>query len=175
MSVYPRTAGFTHLNLAEVRDATLLLVAGLMFIGGASGSTAGGIKVTTFSTLFFAIVSALRGEEQVRAFERSIPARQVYRALSVALLSVAVVFLLTFGLLVTARFAFIDVLFEAVSAFGTVGLSTGVTPTLPDTSRAILILGMFIGRLGPLTLALALTGRAIALRYRYPEDSVTIG
>ena len=175
MSVFPRTAGFTAVNLAEVRDATLFLIAGLMFIGGASASTAGGIKVTTFSTLFFAILASLRGEDHVRAFDRVIPDRQIYRSLSVALLSVAVVFLLTFGLSVTVRFAFIDLLFEAVSAFGTVGLSTGVTPELPDRARLLLSAGMFIGRLGPLTIALALAGRAAMLRYRYPEEDVSIG
>src|SRR5690606_33720280 len=127
MSTFPRTAGFTVVDMGQLRDATLLLIAGLMFIGGASASTAGGIKVTTFSTLFFAILASLRGEEHVRAFDRTIPARLVYRALSVALLSVAVVFLLTFALSVTAQALFMDVLFESVSAFGTTGLSTGLT------------------------------------------------
>lgn len=175
MSTFPRTAGFTVVDMGQLRDATLLLIAGLMFIGGASASTAGGIKVTTFSTLFFAILASLRGEEHVRAFDRTIPARLVYRALSVALLSVAVVFLLTFALSVTAQALFMDVLFEAVSAFGTTGLSTGITPDLPDHARAVLVIGMYVGRLGPLTIAVALSGRAAVLRYRYPEEDVSIG
>ena len=174
-SVYTRTAGFTVMDPGGLGDETLLIIVGLMFIGGASASTAGGIKVTTFSTLLFAIIASLRGAEHVTAFEREIPWPLINRALSVALLSVAIVFTLSFMVAATSTRPFVEMLFEATSAFGTVGLSTGVTPELTEPGRLVIIAGMFIGRLGPLTLALALIGRATRTQVRYAEEEVNIG
>jgi trk system potassium uptake protein TrkH len=175
MSVFARTAGFAVVNLAALQQATLVMLAALMFIGGASASTAGGIKVSTFSALFFALIAAIRGEEHVTAFGREIPTRQVYRALSVALLAIAIVFSLSFGLAALEAGQFVALFFEAVSAFGTVGLSTGVTPELGNDGRWLLIVGMFVGRLGPLTIALSLMQRASARPFRYPEQEISIG
>ena len=175
MSVFARTAGFSVLDFGLVANATLFFLAGLMFIGGAAASTAGGIKLTTFSTLFFAIVASLRGDEHVTVFQREISWRQINRALAIGLLSVAIVFTLSFGVAATTDLPFVDMLFESVSAFGTVGLSNGVTPQLDHVGRIILVAGMFVGRLGPLTIALALSARARRTRVRYPEETIGIG
>ena len=147
-----------------------------MFIGGASGSTAGGIKVNTFTALFGAIIASVRGQEHVHLFDREISWEQVNRALTVALLSVAIVFSLAFALIATNEGDPIHLIIEAVSAFGTVGLSAGVTPTLDAVGQLILIIGMFVGRVGPLTIALALSARfATRERIRYPEAEINIG
>jgi trk system potassium uptake protein TrkH len=147
----------------------------LMFVGGASGSTAGGIKIQTFSLLYFAIISAVRGHRNVEAFRREVPIADVLRAIAVALLSLALIFMVTFALTVTERFTVLQIMFEAFSAFGTVGLSTGITPETTPAGRVILILTMFAGRLGPLTLVLALTARERRTVYHWPEEAIKIG
>jgi trk system potassium uptake protein TrkH len=147
----------------------------LMFVGGAAGSTAGGIKLQTFSILYFAIVSAVRGFREVEAFRRQVPMADVLRAIAVALLSLALIFVVTFALTVSERFALLPILFETFSAFGTVGLSTGITPDLSPVGRVILILTMFAGRLGPLTLVLALAARERRTVYHWPEEAIKIG
>ena len=176
-SIYARTSGFSALNLGGAEPDVLLVIAGLMFIGGASGSTAGGIKVNTFTTLFATIIASIRGQERVHLFQREIPWPQVNRALTVALLSVALVFTFVILLLATnQQHDAIDVIFEGFSAFGTTGLSTGITGTLNEAGQLILIVAMFVGRVGPLTIALALATRfAIHERIRYPESEIQIG
>ena len=175
-SIYSRTSGFTSFDLGQARPDTLLFIAGLMFIGGASASTAGGVKVNTFSALFFAIVASIRGDEHVNAFGREIPWRQINRALSVALLSVAIVFASTFLLSFSHDADFIRILFEVVSAFATCGLSAALTPTLNEPGQLIVIVTMFVGRVGPLTIALALAERlGRPNRLRYPEAELNIG
>lgn len=175
LAVVPRTAGFSSVDIGRMTEAGQIVLIPLMFIGGASGSMAGGIKVQTFSLLFFAIISAVRGLPEVEAFRRRVPTAEVLRAIAVALLSVALVFGAAFALNVSERVAFLRVLFEAVSAFGTVGLSTGITPETSAAGRMILIATMFVGRLGPLTLFLALAARERHARYRWPEEAVKIG
>ena len=171
-----RTAGFSALSTGGLTEASLFIVMALMFIGGASGSTAGGIKVNTFSILLVAIVSTARGRPSAEAFGRRIPHILIYRALSVALLSIAAVFLVALGLeVLTPNASFVQVLFEAVSAVGTVGASTGITRDLPDLARLIVVLAMFVGRLGPLTLVLALTARARPIAYRPAVETMRIG
>ncbi len=170
-----RTAGFTALDTGALLDTSLFVVMALMFIGGASGSTAGGIKVNTFSVLLIAIVSTVKGEPSAVAFGRRIQHAIVYRALAVALLSIGFVFLTGLGLTLTTDATFVQTLFEAVSAFGTVGASTGITPDLSDPARLITTVAMFVGRLGPLTLVLALAARAHAVAYRPAVESVRIG
>jgi len=175
-SIYARTSGFTAFALNDKEPETLLVLMGLMFIGGASGSTAGGIKLTTFSALGFAIIASVRGDEHVNAFGREIPWRQINRALSVALLSVAIVFTSTFLLSIAHDGEFIDIMFEAVSAFATCGLSTGITGSLNEAGQLIIIVTMFIGRVGPLTIALALAERlGRPNRLRYAEAELNIG
>jgi trk system potassium uptake protein len=170
-----RTAGFTALDTAAFAEATLFVIMALMFIGGASGSTAGGIKVNTLSVLITAIVSTVRGQPSAIAFGRRIQHAIVYRALAVALLAIGFVFVVGLGVTLTSEATFVQTLFESVSAFGTVGASTGITPDLPDSARLIVIAAMFVGRLGPLTLVLALTARQRTISFRPAVESVRIG
>ena len=170
-----RTAGFTALDTGAFAEATLFVVMALMFIGGASGSTAGGIKVNTFSVLLIAIVSTVRGQPSAMAFGRRIQHAVVYRALAVALLALAWVFVVGLGLTLTSEATFVQTLFEAISAFGTVGASTGITPELPDQARMIAAFAMFVGRLGPLTLVIALAARQRPIPFRPAVESVRIG
>jgi trk system potassium uptake protein len=170
-----RTAGFTALDTGAFAEATLFVVMALMFIGGASGSTAGGIKVNTFSVLLIAIVSTVRGQPSAIAFGRRIQHAIVYRALAVALLAIGFVFVVGLGVTLTSDATFVQTLFESVSAFATVGASTGITPDLPDPARLIIAFAMFVGRLGPLTLVLALTARQRTVSFRPAVESVRIG
>ncbi len=170
-----RTAGFTALDTAAFAEGTLFVVMALMFIGGASGSTAGGIKVNTFSVLLIAIVSTVRGQPSATAFGRRIQHAIVYRALAVALLAVAFVFVVGLGVTLTTDATFVQTLFESVSAFATVGATTGITPDLTDPARLIVTGAMFVGRLGPLSLVLALTARERTISFRPAVESVRIG
>ncbi len=172
-----RTAGFSTFPTASLRDPTLFIVMAMMFIGGASGSTAGGIKVNTFSVLLIAIVSTVRGRPSAEALGRRIPHEVVYRALSVALLSIAFIFVVALCLELTtpAGIPFVAIVFESISAFGTVGASTGLTPELPPAARALLIPAMFAGRLGPLTLVLALAARRRPVPARPAIETMRIG
>lgn len=170
-----RTAGFTALDTGAFVEATLFVVMALMFIGGASGSTAGGIKVNTFAVLLSAIVSTVRGQPSAMAFGRRIQHAIVYRALAVVLLAIAFVFVIGLGLTLTTDATFVQTLFEAVSAFGTVGATTGITPDLTDPARLITAFAMIVGRLGPLTLVLALAARARPMSSRPAIESVRIG
>lgn len=174
-SVTPRTAGFNSLEVGRLFDQTLVVTMGLMFIGGASGSTAGGVKVNTFSVLGIAILSSIRGRPSAEAFGRRIPHGVVYRALSVALLFIAFAFLVALVLQALVEEPFLETTFETLSALGTVGLTTGITPGLPDPAKALVAFAMFAGRLGPLTLVLALAARARAVPYRPAVETLRIG
>ena len=173
--VTPRTAGFNSVDTSAMTENGLFVLIALMFVGGAAGSTAGGIKVQTFSLLFFAIVSTVRGRGEVECFGRRVPTRYLMRAIAVALLALALVFTVAFALTLTEQRRFLYLLFEAFSAFGTVGMSTGLTPDLTSVGRIIVGLTMFAGRLGPLTLVLALTARERQHAYRWPEEGIKIG
>jgi trk system potassium uptake protein TrkH len=174
-SVTLRSGGFAVINQGALGEAALFIAMALMFIGGASGSTAGGIKVNTFTVLLIAIVSTVRGRPSAEAFGRRVPHELIYRALSVALLSIAFVFIVALGMEVLAGTPFVDTTFEAISAFGTVGLSTGITPDLPATAQLLEAVAMFVGRLGPLTLALALAARQRPRAYQPALESMRIG
>lgn len=174
-SVQPRTAGFNSWDYSQVSDASLLGTIVLMFIGGGSASTAGGLKVTTFVLLFFVIIAEVSGEEHVNVFSRRVDARTIRQALTVALLGVAAVVGATMILSEVTGFALRDVMFETTSAFGTVGLSTGITPKMPVLGQLVLIVLMFFGRLGPITLVSALLLREHQRRYIYPEGRPLIG
>jgi potassium uptake TrkH family protein len=174
-AVMPRTAGFNSLDYGQMRDGTLLGTDVLMFIGGGSAGTAGGIKVTTFIILFFVIYAEVRGERHVNAADRRIGERVQRQALTVALLAIGLVMTSTLILLEITRMPTRDVLFETVSAFATVGLSTGITADLPGTGQVVLVVLMFVGRLGPITLVSALALREKQLRYTLPEGRPLIG
>lgn len=173
--VQPRTAGFNSLDYAQMEPTSLLVTDVLMFIGGGSASTAGGIKVTTFMVLFFAIVAETRGEPHVDAFGREIGSPVLRQALTVALLGVALVVSGTLALLAVSGLPLDQVLFEVISAFATVGLSTGITADLPAAGHYILIVLMFLGRTGPVTLATALVLRERRRLYRRPQERVLVG
>jgi trk system potassium uptake protein len=173
--VMPRTAGFNNLDIAALQPETLFLTDVLMFIGGGSAGTAGGIKVTTFGLLAFVLWAELRGDVDVEAGRRRVPATNQRQALAVALLSIAVVVVATFLMEALTDFDFEQVLFETVSAFSTVGLSTGITAALPPGAQLLVVLLMFIGRIGPLTLASGLALRDRARRYQLPEERTIVG
>lgn len=174
-SVQTRTAGFNSLDIGQMHEATWLGMDALMFIGAGPAGTAGGIKVTTFAVLFFIIYTELRGEAAVNIFGKRL-SRAVHRqAITTALLAVALVGFATAALLVITGLDLDRVLFEAVSAFATVGLSTGITATLPPAAQLILIALMFLGRLGPLTLGTALVLRQRPLLYELPKERPVIG
>lgn len=176
-SIMPRTAGFNSVDLAAMEAPTTLLHTLLMFVGGGSASTAGGVKVTTLAVLALMVWAELRGHQDATAFERRIPTAVQRQAVAVAVIAMGAVFAVVFALLATvpSGTAPLDVLFEAFSAFGTVGLSTGLTPEL-DTLGRILVIGlMFLGRLGPLTLGTALVFNNRERLFRYAEDRPIIG
>jgi trk system potassium uptake protein len=174
-AVTPRTAGFNTIDFGSVREATLLFTSALMFIGAGPASTGGGIKVTTFAMLAFVILSEMRGDRDVVLFNRRIPTVAQRQGLSIALIGVGVVFVTTLLLVENAGMELGDALFEVTSAFGTVGLSTGVTADVPGFSRLLLIVLMFAGRVGPLTVGTALAVRSRDQRFRYPEERPLIG
>ncbi|KZF07955.1 ATPase [Rhodococcus sp. EPR-279] len=173
--IMPRTAGFNSVDYADVDNATLLVTDVLMFIGGGSGGTAGGIKVTTFALLLFVILAEIRGDREVTVFDRRIDARVQRQALTVALIGVALVMLPVVALLAGTDFDLDVLLFEVVSAFATVGLSTGITAQLPGWGQMILIVLMYLGRIGSITLVSALAARDRGRRYTLPTERPFIG
>lgn len=174
-SVTPRTAGFNTLPVDSMLPETQALTIILMFIGAAPGSTAGGIKITTFAIIVFAIASYLGNNDEVNMFRRRISPVIVRRAFTVVFISTALVFTTTFILLLTNAGNFMECLFEAVSAFGTVGLSTGITPALPPAGKIAITITMFIGRVGPLALAVSLSPLKSKKIYTYPEGKISVG
>ncbi|WP_313896563.1 potassium transporter TrkG [Streptomyces sp. GC420] len=174
-SAMTRTAGFNAVDVGAMTDATLLMTCMLMFVGGGSAGTAGGIKVTTFSLLAAAMLAEVRGEPQSVVMGRRIAPHALRQALTVALAGIGFVMTATLALLTVVDKPFESVLFEAVSAFGTVGLSTGITADVPAVGQLILILLMFVGRLGPITLVSALALRERTRRYQLPEERPVIG
>ncbi|MEA1964467.1 MAG: TrkH family potassium uptake protein [Candidatus Aerophobetes bacterium] len=174
-SVTARTAGFNTLNIRNLGIFSSFLLIIFMFIGASAGSTGGGIKTSTFAALFFTIKSMVQGKSEVEVFKRTLPRLVVYQALSVTTLALGWIAISVLILTLTENAPFIDILFESFSAFGTVGLSRGITPNLTSGGRIIITLTMLIGRVGPLTLALAIGGRKMVKLYEYPEESIMIG
>jgi trk system potassium uptake protein TrkH len=174
-SVTARTAGFNTVNTAAMGGAGVLLVALLMFIGGSPGGTAGGIKTTTTAVLVLSVKAMLQGREEVEAFGRAVPRSVVYKASAITVLSALLVVVLFAVLLQTDAQGFDRLLFETVSAFGTVGLSMDVTPALSTAGKLIVTLLMFVGRTGPLTLAVAIGERPRRGHYSLPSDNVLVG
>jgi potassium uptake TrkH family protein len=174
-SVFPRTAGFNSIDYGAATPETLMVTNILMFIGGGSAGTAGGIKITTFLILGFAIWNEVRGREQVTIAHRSISSSAQRQALSVALLGVAAVIAGTLLLLMFTDYSLEKVLFESISAFATVGVSTGITYPLPASAEWVLMALMFIGRIGTITVASALALSAHPRLYHLPEERPIIG
>lgn len=174
-SVQTRTAGFNSIDIGAMHQASWLGMGVLMFIGGGPAGTAGGIKVTTFAVLFFIIATEVQGDTSVNVFGKRLP-RAVHRqALTVALLSVALVVTSTVLLMLVTPYSLDQVLFETASAFGTVGLSTGITPHLNYPAQLLLCFLMYVGRLGPITVASALALRTRKRLYELPQERPIIG
>lgn len=173
-AVTTRTAGFNTLDISQLEHSTTLMGMLLMVIGGGSTSTAGGIKVTTFAVLLLATVAFFRGRVTISAFGRSLQTDQVFKVLALTMLSLLVVMAGLFLMTLTNDMHFIDLAFEVTSAFGTVGLSRGITDDLDSIGRIIIVAVMFIGRVGPLALGFFLATRA-APRVRYPAAEVYLG
>ena len=183
-SVTPRTAGFNTLDIASLNNVTLLGIILLMFIGASPGSCGGGVKTSSLGVLLALNRSRLSGSSQVHAFKRSIPSSTIDRAFGIFVISVMIVIIGTALLLITesgdlplkaGRGAFLELLFETASAFGTVGLSMGVTSSLTSWGKLILVLIMFTGRLGPLVIAMAIQSAPGRAQFRYAEERVMIG
>ncbi|WP_445614284.1 TrkH family potassium uptake protein [Geobacillus sp. YF-1] len=175
-AVTPRTAGSNTLNIPDLTQPTLFLIIFLMFVGASPGSTGGGIKTTTFTTLLGAVWSQIRGKEDVVLFRNRVIYDTVYKSLTVTMSGLFIVMLVTMVLTVTENGKdFLMILFEATSAFGTVGLSMGLTPELSPLGKMVIILTMFAGRVGPLTIAYAVTLRRQPDPFRYPKGRMMIG
>lgn len=171
-----RTAGFSTIDYGYARPATDVFMSLLMFIGGATGSVAGGIKVTTFFIIVLSVVAIIRERANVTAFGREIPPTTVRRSYAVAIVCLAFIFLCTLCLALTNSHVLIrDLAFESVSAFGTVGLSTGATGELNALGHVIVAITMFIGRVGPIIVGLRMVPNREASPYRYATEPVTIG
>ncbi|WP_345041869.1 TrkH family potassium uptake protein [Georgenia daeguensis] len=174
-AVVARTAGFNSLDVAAMHTQTWFAHDVFMFIGAGPAGTAGGLKITTFSVLLFIIVTEIRGGTAVNMFGRRLPRSLHREATTIALLAVAVVMTGTWILLITTPFSLDQALFEVISAFATVGLSTGITHLLPDGGQLMLAAIMFAGRVGPITVASALALRTRALLYELPKERPLIG
>lgn len=177
-SVTPRTAGYNTLNIGDLRSTTLLIMIVLMFIGASPGSTGGGIKTTTFASVALYVRCVFKGENSVTFKERSIPKDVIQKAVAVIFLAMILVLTVTGILTITEKTDFLTLLFEVTSAFGTVGLTMGLTPQLSAIGKIAIIFTMFSGRVGPLTLVFALSQRRNGLQQnhiKYPDEKIIIG
>lgn len=176
-AITPRTAGFNVVDTASLSPGSLLIVMVLMFIGASPGSTGGGVKTTTFAALVHGVLSIIKGKRDVEISRRRLPAEDFGKAVTIISLSMALIVTVAMLLLITQpHLGFVEILFESVSAFGTVGLSLGITPQLNDIGRLLVIITMFAGRVGPMTVALALGQQRLAEgTVRYPEDKISLG
>jgi trk system potassium uptake protein len=173
--VTPRTAGFSTVDYASMREPTLLLQTGLMFVGTAPTSTGGGVRITTLALLFLLILSLVRGGGQVRAFGRALPQALIAKAFVVLALSTLLVVAGTLALMVSDGLSLLPAMFEVTSAFGTAGLSLGVTPELSPFGKILIAVVMFLGRVGPITILVALAARQRPPLYKLPEEDIAIG
>ena len=183
-SVTARTAGFNTVDFYKLTNQTLLIMAILMFCGASSGSTGGGVKTSTIGVVVALAISKFRARDHVNVFHRTISQETVAKSISIVFMSTLMLVLFIVLLLVAesshlphheTRGRFIQISFEAFSAFGTVGLSTGITPVLTKAGKLLIILLMYIGRLGPLTVGMAISMRRAKGHYSYPEEDVMIG
>lgn len=174
-SVTLRTAGFNTIPLANLRSATVFMACIWMLIGASPGSTGGGIKTTTLGVILFYVIGIIRGKEHVEIFNRRLDWDVMNKALALLVVSLSYIALVILLLLVIEPFSMEKIVFEVVSAFGTVGLTMGITPHLTVTSKLLIIVTMFIGRLGPMTIALALGEKKKKARVQYPKEDILIG
>lgn len=175
-STVTRTAGFNSIDIGQVHDATAIIYIFLMFIGGSPASTAGGLKTTTFAVMVFSTIGMVRGEHDIVIFNRKIDKEVILRALAITIVCISLVITVTMAVAIIEhdRFEFLDILFESVSAFGTVGMTRGITPHLSDISKVILAFTMFIGRVGPTTLAVGLM-KTKPSSIKYASGKILVG
>lgn len=174
-SVTLRTAGFSSLSFGAMSKAVIFVSMILMFIGASPGSTGGGIKTTTFAVLGLTMVSLLKGRKDISVFGRRIPSGNFREAAGLVFLSAAIVFFIVLALLLVEPFSLDKLLFEAISAFGTVGLTMGITPFLSPTGRILITILMYVGRIGPLTLIYAFAVRSKKTNIKFAEETIAIG
>lgn len=174
-AVSPRTAGFNTLDLGALHSATQFFVIILMFIGASPGSTGGGIKTTTFASLLVYLCSMVRGKRDFDVFNRRLGQELINKAVTILLLCSALVVSVSLLLSITERADFLSILFETTSAFATVGLTMGLTTKLSAAGKVVLILTMYLGRLGPLTVAFAMARQKRKTLLHYPEEKINVG
>lgn len=174
-SVVARTAGFYSVDLSKIKDSTALMLMGLMFVGGSPGSTAGGIKTTTLGVLFISTHAVVRGESEPVVFGRHIGMDVVRKALAIFLVSITIILSVSFILTITESARLVDILYETVSALATVGASKGITADLSDVGKILITFCMYLGRLGPMTMAFAFGMKDKKSLIRYPESFISIG
>lgn len=176
-SVVTRTAGFNSIDMSKMKDTTTFVMIILMFIGGSPGFTAGGIKTTTFGAILLTTFTVIKGGRNVVAYKKRIPQEIIYRALAIASIGLFLVTIISMILTISEDANFLDLLFETTSAFGTVGLSRGVTPDLSNFGKVSIMITMYLGRVGPLTMAFAFAKRQknSIKNYRYSEGNILVG
>ncbi len=175
-SISPRTAGINSVPIDKMTTTSKFITVILMFIGGSPGSTAGGLKTSTFGIILCTAISVIKGKENADIFGRTIPRGLQLKAVTLLIIGMGLVTTVTMALTIAEpNEAFLDVLYEATSAFGTVGLTTGVTQRLSEPGKIIIIMLMYLGRVGPLTVVMALISRKKGTNYKYPEGKILIG
>lgn len=175
-SVTPRTAGFNTLPMDQLNMGTIVMTMLFMFIGAGTAGTAGGVKVTTIGVVILMVLSTLRGRKDAEGFKRVLPRDLVNKSLAILFIAITWVIVVTFILSVTETASFMEIMFEVVSAFGTVGLSLGITGSLTTVGKIVITITMFIGRIGPLTLFMGLAQRhQITTAIQYPDEEIMIG
>ncbi|MDD7045274.1 MAG: TrkH family potassium uptake protein [Peptoniphilaceae bacterium] len=174
-SVSARTAGFYSVNLSQIKDSSALFLMIFMFIGGSPGSTAGGLKTTTFVVLVLASISVIKKEREPVVFNRHIGEETIKKALAIFMISMSIVFLVSFILTLSEIFDLVDILYETVSALATVGASRGITGGLSNLGKILIGLCMYLGRVGPMSMAFAFGIKSNKRMTRYPESFISIG
>lgn len=174
-SITPRTAGYNSLDISKLRTGTWFIMIILMFIGASPSSTGGGIKTTTFGVLVATIITSIKGRQDAELFERHIPTDIIYKAITILTIALSWVSVATLVMSLVEPYAFIRLFFEVMSAFGTVGLTTGITPDLTVISKIIIIITMFIGRVGPVTILIALSRTEKHNSVKFVEERLMIG
>ncbi|WP_279230355.1 TrkH family potassium uptake protein [Thermohalobacter berrensis] len=176
-SMTPRTAGFNTVDTGSLTISAAFLTMIFMFIGGSPASTAGGVKTTTVGAIFLAVFAVIKGKDDVETYNRRLPHSMIFRALAVVGIGMFLIVFVTMILSITEKASFLDILFETISAFGTVGLSRGLTPNLSTIGRLLITVTMFAGRVGPLTIAFAIAKKQRKNKgtYRFPEERIIVG
>lgn len=174
-SVSARTAGFYSVKLNQMHDTSVLLLSVLMVIGGSPGSTAGGLKTTTFGVLVLSTISIFKQEDEVTIFNKHIDSKTIRKALAIIMVYLGLIFLVIFILSLSENFKVLDISYEVASAFGTVGASRGITGDLSKIGKILITLSMYLGRIGPMTMAYSIGLKSATKYIRYPEANISIG